>query len=145
MTAAPFNPLALDATAAAARTARDAYRTVLALVLILETAGGLALLVAPVSVSRLLGLSAEAGSTWARAAGLLVIVTSALFMVGRIEPARAKLTNLIGVAGRLGLSLVFVTSGATGLLWVGLAEAAAALALVAFYFRYFNAEIQSRP
>lgn len=145
MTAARFNPLAREATAGAARTARDAYRTVLALVLILETAGGLALIVAPVSVSRLLGLGAEAGTAWARAAGVLVIVAAALFMIGRIEPARAKLTNLVGVVGRLALAIVFVTAGARGLLLVGLFEAAAALALVGFYFRYFTAEIQSRP
>src|SRR5687768_12562355 len=101
MTATRFNPLAREATTSAARAAREAYRTALALILILETAGGIALLVAPVSVSRLLGLGPEAGSVWARAAGLLIVVAAALFMVGWLEPARSKLTNLIGFAGRL--------------------------------------------
>ncbi|MGF1550740.1 MAG: hypothetical protein ACFBQW_09500 [Sphingomonadaceae bacterium] len=143
MNRAASDPLSRSDTAAAARRARGSYRRVLFVVLAAESAAGLALLLFPLSASRLLGLGAVEDA-WPRLAGLLLLVLAALLAVGSGFPDRAKLTNLIGLVGRFVLALLLLLLGA-GLLWAGLFELLATLVLASLYFSFFRAELMSRP
>jgi hypothetical protein len=127
----------------AARKARALYRTVLGAVLIIEAAAGLSLLLWPASVGRILGDGAgppDGLRVW----GVLLLIIAALLWSGRIEPARSKLLNLMGIVGRLAAGVALIVAGKC-LLWAGVAEVVAGLALAQFYFQYFAAEVMSRP
>jgi hypothetical protein len=127
-----------------ARRALASYRGLLGIILILEGAVGVAMLVAPVGVARLLGYPASEGSTVARFAGLLLLLVVALLLPGRGWPVRAKILSITGVAGRalLGLALLFL---GRGLMFVGLFELLASAALGWLYYRLFAAEVMNRP
>jgi hypothetical protein len=129
-------------TRAAAGKARDLYRTVLGLVLIVEAATGLALIAMPARVAHSTGYAAN--SPWIRPLGGAVLVIALLFWLGRREPSRAKLVNLLGIFSRPVLALILVMAGGP-LRWAGMAEFVAALVLSQFYFKYFEAEVMSRP
>ena len=127
--------------AAMARAAAENYRTLLGVVLIVEAAAGVALLVAPAGVSRLLAVG---GGIWPRVAGLLLLVIVALLFAGRIDPVRMKLTNAFGIVGRGVLAVLLIALWGR-LAFAGAAEAVAAIALGLSYFGYFKAEVMSRP
>jgi len=137
------NTLLLGFTQDAARKAREAYRTALGVVLILEAAAGLSLLLWPASLNRILGDGA-ASTPWLRLCGVLLLIVAALSLSGRGEPSRSKILNLLGPPARLGLGALLIFAGG-GLIFAGLAEIAAALALAQLYFKYFEAEVTTRP
>lgn len=128
----------------AARNAKGAYQTVLGAVLLIEAAVGIALLAAPLSVSRLLGLADDTATVWPRFAGLLLLLLVIHMQAGRAMPAAAKLLSLAGFVGRtvLGLFLISLWGrfAIAGVLWL-----AAAIVLATYYFRYFQAEVMNRP
>jgi hypothetical protein len=129
---------------AAAKAACERYRTVLGLVLIIEAAAGIALLTAPHSVSRLVLDAPPGPAGFTRLAGLLLLLITALLFAARAYPARAKIANSLGVIGR-GLVALLLLLGGGRLIVAGLAEAGAALVLGILYYRYFVAEVMSRP
>lgn len=130
--------------AAAARAAAERYRTMLGVVLILEAGAGLSLLLAPHSVARLL-LDAPAGPAgFTRLAGLLLLFVVALLFAARAWPARAKIANALGVVGRGAVAVLLIFGGGR-LPLAGAAEGLAAILLGIFYYRYFVAEVMSRP
>lgn len=136
--------LLLGHTQNVARAAKEQYRLLLGVVLIVEAAAGAALLVWPGAVARLLQAPETAGYGWMRIAGLLWLVLTLLLFTGRGEPSRSKITNLIGLVSRVALGvLLMVLAGR--LLWAGVAEIVAALGLAQLYYRYFQAEVTSRP
>lgn len=128
----------------AARTAKASYQTVLGAVLLIEAAAAIALLTAPLGVSRLLGLADDTGTIWPRFAGLLLLLLVIHMLTGRAMPATAKLLSLAGFVTRtvLGLFLIALWGrfAIAGALWL-----AAAIVLAIFYFRYFQAEVMNRP
>jgi hypothetical protein len=130
--------------AAAARAACERYRTVLGVVLILETGAGLALLLAPQSVARLLLGAASGPAGITRLAGLLLLFLVALLFAARAWPARAKIANALGVIGRGAVALLLLAGGGR-LPLAGAAEGLAAILLGILYYRYFVAEVMSRP
>lgn len=130
--------------AAAARAARERYQTVLGVVLIVETGAGLALLTAPHSVARLVLEAPPGPAGFTRLAGLLLLLLVALLFAGRAHPERAKVANVTGVVGR-GAVAVLLVAGGGRLIAAGLAEALAAVLLGLLYYRYFVAEVMSRP
>ncbi|WP_293904755.1 hypothetical protein [Phenylobacterium sp.] len=128
----------------AARSAKEQYRLLLGVVLIVEAAAGAALLFWPDGVARLLLPDATEGVAGLRIAGLFWLLVTVLLLTGRGEPARAKVPNLLGLVGRTALGVLLVLL-AGRLLWVGVVEIVAALGLAQLYFRYFEAEVMSRP
>lgn len=134
--------LLVDFTQAAARKACERYRTALGLVLALEAAAALALALLPRHLAQASG--AHAGWPWLRPLGVAILVMTLLFSTGRRDPSRAKLVNLLGIFGRPLLALVLGLAGGA-LVWAGAAELVAAIALAQLYFRYFEAEVTSRP
>ncbi|WP_156679146.1 hypothetical protein [Sphingomonas profundi] len=127
-----------------ALAARERYRTVLGFVLIVEAAAGVALLLFPHSVARLVLDAPPGPAGFTRLAGLLLLILCGLFAAARAFPERAKIANVVGVVGR-GAVAVLLLAGGGRLIAAGLAEAAAAAALGLFYYRYFTAEVMSRP
>ena len=129
---------------AEAKAACERYQTVLGLVLIIEAAAGIALLIAPRSVARLVLDAPPGPAGFTRLAGLLLLLLVALMFAGRAFPVRAKISNALGVVGRgvVGLLLAF---GGGWLIVAGLAEVGAAVVLGILYYRYFAAEVMSRP
>ena len=128
----------------AARSAKGAYQTVLGAVLLIEAALAVALLAAPLGVSRLLGLVDDTGTVWPRFAGLLLLLLVLHMLTARAMPASAKLLSIAGFVARAVLGLFLIA------LWgrfaiVGVAWLAAAIVLATFYFRYLQAEVMNRP
>lgn len=128
----------------AARNAKSAYQTVLGAVLLIEAAVGIALLAAPLGVSRLLGLADDTGTIWTRFSGLVLLLLVIHMLIGHSMPAAAKLLSLAGFVARtiLGVFLIALWGrfAIAGVLWL-----AAAIVLATFYFRYFQAEVMNRP
>ena len=129
---------------AEARAACERYKFVLGLVLILEAACGIALLIAPHSTARLVLDAPPGPAGFTRLAGLLLLLVVALLFAARTHPARHKIANSLGVIWR-GLVGVLLLLGGGWLILFGLAEAAAAVLLGILYYRYFMAEVMSRP
>ena len=130
--------------AIAARAAQEKYQRRLGAVLLLEAAVAIALLLAPLGVSRMLGLGDDAGILWPRVAGLLLLILVAFMAAGRPMPASAKATNMIGFLARGLLGLLLIFNGGAFLL-IGLIWIAAAAFLASTYFAYFKAEVMNRP
>lgn len=127
----------------AARKAREGYKALLGAVLIVEAAAGLSLILWPSTVSRILELPAEGAGTL-RLAGVLLIVLAGLLATGQPQPSRSKLLNLGGLAARLAFAVALAIVGGR-LIWAGAFELLAALGLAQLYFKYFEAEVMSRP
>lgn len=127
---------------AEADNARARYQTLLAWVLLVEAAAALALALIPSTVARLAGHPASA--SWLRPLGVAVVVMALLLWIGRREPSRTKVISLLGIFGRPVLALVLGLAGGM-LIWAGAAELVAAVLLAHLYFRYFEAEVTSRP
>ena len=123
---------------------RDSYRLAVGILIILDSAMGLALLVSPRGVTRLLEVGDIASTDWARIAGLLALIAAAFLWTGRRRPERAQGVNIVGIVGRLALAMVLILAGGR-LLWVGLLETVAALVLLRFYYRLFAALVMIRP
>ena len=130
--------------AIAARAAEGKYKARSGAVLLLEAATGIALLIAPLGVSRLLGLADDVGIVWARVAGLMLLILVAHLAVGLANPASAKATNILGFIARGLIGLLLVFHGGAFLM-VGLVDLAAAAFLAFSYFAYFKAEVMNRP
>ncbi len=130
--------------AVAARAAEEKYRARSGVVLLLEAATGIALLVAPLGVSRLLGLADDVGIMWARVAGLMLLMLVAHLAVGLAKPALAKATNILGFFGRGVMALLLLAHGGSFII-VGLINLATAVFLAFSYFSYFKAEVMNRP
>lgn len=140
--------LSLSHSAGEAEKARKDYRLVLLLAMIVDAAMGLLLLICPSGVSMLLlgGGSGTADWTWARVAGVLLLVIVAFLWAGRDHPNRAKRVNIVAIVGRLIAGIALILIGLeTSLLWVGLFEVVIALVLVRFYYLFFSALVMSRP
>lgn len=123
---------------------RESYRLVVGILIILDAASGLALLVSPRGVMRLLAVGDPASADWARIAGLLALIAAAFLWTGRGQPERAQGVNIVGIAGRFALAAALILTGGR-LLWVGLLEAIAALVMLRCYYRLFAALMKIRP
>ena len=128
----------------AARAAEEKYKARLSAVLLLEAATGIALLVAPLGVSRLLGLADDVGIVWARVTGLMILMLVAFMTVGLPKPASAKATNILGFIARGLIGLLLLAYGGSFIM-AGLFDLAVAAFLAFSYFTYFKAEVMNRP
>jgi hypothetical protein len=136
--------LSLSYSNAASDKERGLYRKILGVLLALDALAGLALLVAPRRVGRLIEDGDPFSADWTRIAGLLALVVAALLWTGWHHANRAKLVNIIGISSRFLFGVALMLIGGR-LLWVGLFEAAAALVLLRFYYRFFAALVMTRP
>ncbi|WP_084579362.1 hypothetical protein [Sphingomonas azotifigens] len=131
-------------TGIAAERARITFGVVLGAILIVEAAAALALLIEPRNLAYLLGFDATGALPLVRLAGLLLLLNLLFLALGRPAPARTKLINLLGIVERGVLAVALAILGGR-LLWPAGFELIAALLIANFYYRYFQAEVMSRP
>lgn len=141
--------LSLGWTQAEARSRRASYRRLLAVNLVLTALVALLAIVSPATLAHLLGLPAAFPSAWPRAWGGMVLLAVLLYLPGWFEPVRARWANVVGIAGRGGMALLYLLvalcGDVRGFLWLALYDGAFAAALAVSYFRLFRAELMSRP
>lgn len=141
--------LSLGWTQAEARSRRSSYRRLLAVNLVLTALVALLAIVSPATLAHLLGLPVAFPSAWPRAWGGMVLLAVLLYLPGWFEPVRARWANVVGIAGRGGMALLYLLvalcGDVRGFLWLALYDGAFAAALAVSYFRLFRAELMSRP
>ena len=120
------------------------YRRVLGLNHVLHLLIGLACLLFPHWVAQLLGLPGPIPPGWTRAWGSMLILVSALYVPGWLDPVRVRGPNLIGLLGRVWMGTVWVFCGG-GFLWFAAFDFAFALLLGLLYFRLMRDVLMSHP
>jgi hypothetical protein len=136
--------LSLGWMQAQARSRRVTYERVLALNLILYVILSLFAIISPATLSELIGLPDPVPSGWFRAWGGLLLLVSALYIPGLLDPVHWRWGNIVGIVGRFVMAILYLFLGGPFLLFA-LFEAAFALLLAVLYFRLFEAELMSRP
>jgi hypothetical protein len=136
--------LTIGWTQAQTRSSLTLYRRVLGLNLILHLAIGLACLFLPYWVSRTFGLPAPIPTGWVRGWGATLILVTALYVPGFLDPVRHRAPNFIGVLGRLWMAIVWTFCGG-GFLWFALFDFAFFLILAALYLRLMRNVLMSHP
>jgi hypothetical protein len=136
--------LRLGWSVAEADNRRRVYRRVLLAVLIVQGLAGVAALFFPACVSDWLGLPAVPPEGWLRAVGAFLLITAVLYVPGYINPAFARYPNVVCIASRFGLAVLYACLGGP-FRWLALYEAAAGIALGMTYQRFIGAELMSRP
>jgi hypothetical protein len=136
--------LTIGFTRAEAATALTAYRRLLAFNLVLETAIGLAALIAPIWLARKANLPGPPPSGWVQLWGVMLLITTALYLPGCIEPIQVRWPNVVGIVARFALVLAYARLG-QGFWWFALYELIFAVALAWSYRRLLRAQLTSRP
>jgi hypothetical protein len=129
---------------AKAEASRSLYRRVLGLNLVLHLLIGLACLFLPYWVSRTFGLPGPIPTGWVRGWGATLILVTALYVPGLVDPLRSRLPNLIGLGGRLWMSIIWLFCGG-GFLWFAAFDFAFFVILSMLYLRYLKDTLMSRP
>jgi hypothetical protein len=136
--------LTLSWTRQEADSRRRIYQRALWAVLAFEALIGLYALLAPTSLSTLLGLPAPSPAGWTRLWGALLIFAAALHVPGTLDPVRRRWAGLVGISGRFALALLYAILGG-GFWWLAAIEAGLGALLAFLYFALFRAELMSRP
>lgn len=136
--------LSLSFSTREADKALQDFKLAVGLLLILDAAAALALLIGARGAMRLMLVGDPASPEWARLTGVLLLIVAGFVWSGRAHPNRAKLVNVIAIAARFVLGVALALTGGR-LLWVGLAEMLAGLAVGHLYYRFFAALVMSRP
>jgi hypothetical protein len=136
--------LSLGWMQAQARSRRVTYQRALTLNLILHVVLAMFAIISPVTLSELIGLPEPVPSGWLRAWGGMLLLVSALYIPGLLDPVRIRWANIVGIVGRFGMVVLYLFLGGPFLLFA-LFDAAFALLLGILYFSLFEAELMSRP
>jgi hypothetical protein len=136
--------LSIGWTDARANESRALYRRVLGLNLILHLLIGLACIFLPHWVSHTFGLPGPIPTGWVRGWGATLILVTALYVPGFLNPLHARAPNLIGLLGRLWMAIIWTFCGG-GFLWFALFDFAFFLILSVLYLRFGRAVLMSRP
>jgi hypothetical protein len=127
-----------------AEASRTLYRRVLGLNLVLHLLIGLACIFLPYWVSGTFGLPGPIPTGWVRGWGATLILVTALYVPGLIDPFRARMPNLIGLGGRLWMAIIWLFCGG-GFLWFAAFDFAFFVILTVLYLRYLKNTLLSRP
>lgn len=131
-------------TQAEASTRRRTYRRVLAAVLAVQAIAGLLALFAPLCLAQWLYLPEPMPDAYFRLAGMLLLVSVALYLPGWIEPAFAPVPNVVKTLSCFSLAILFFCLGGN-FRWLAAYELIVGLALAVTYMRLVGAELMSRP
>ena len=91
-----------------------------------------------------LQLAGAAAAPFVRLWGALLMIAATLYFPGWLDPLTMRWPNVVGVAARVLLALIYLLLGG-GFLWLALIEVVFAVALGLAYLRYARAELMSRP
>lgn len=120
------------------------YRSVLAVNLVLHVIAGLACLFAPRWVADVLNLPGPLPTGWTRGWGATLILVTALYVPGWIDPLTIRSPNLIGIFGRFWMGTVWLVIGG-GFLWLAAFEYVFGLLLALLYWRVWRDDLMSYP
>jgi hypothetical protein len=126
--------LTLGWTAARTKESLGRYRRVLGLNLILHLLIGLACIFLPYWVSRTFGLPEPIPTGWVRGWGATLILVTALYIPGFLDPVRHRAPNFIGILGRLWMAIIWTFCGG-GFLWFAAFDFLFFLVLAVLYAR----------
>ncbi|TIT04405.1 hypothetical protein [Mesorhizobium sp.] len=129
---------------ARAEASRGLYRRTLGLNLFLHLLIGLACILLPHWISATFGLPGPIPAGWVRGWGAMLILVSALYTPGLIDPFRVRLPNLIGLGGRLWLTIIWLFCGG-GFLWFALFDFLFFVILARLYLRFLTNTLMTRP
>jgi hypothetical protein len=136
--------LSIGWTRAKADGRRAVYRRLFGFNLILQSLIAVFVLVNPTVPLDFLGLSGGDAEDWIRVWAGMVLLASALQLPGFLEPIFNRLPNVVGILGRLGMAILFLSLGG-GFLWLAAFDAVFAVLLFLTYRRAIIAELQTRP
>ena len=120
------------------------YRRVLGANMVLHLVIGLACVFVPDWVSRTFGLPGPIPTGWVRGWGATLILVTALYVPGLVDPLRSRSPNLIGLGGRLWMSIIWLFCGG-GFLWFAAFDFAFFVILSVLYLRCLKDTLMSRP
>jgi len=126
---------------------RTLYRRVLAFNLILHVLIGLACLFFPHWVADTFDLAGPIPAGWTRGWGATLILVTALYVPGWLDPLAYRAPNLIGILGRFWMGTVWLFCGFVdrGFWWFSAFDYAFFVILGLLYLRYLRTELMSRP
>jgi hypothetical protein len=131
-------------TQAEAASRRRTYRCLLLIVLIVQAVAAVLALAAPVWLAQSLHLPEPFPDAWLRIVGAFLLITTLLYVPGYINPVFARFPNVVGIAARFGLAILYLCLGGN-FRWLAAYELIVALALGVTYQRLIGAELMSRP
>ena len=123
---------------------RTAYRLVLGVNLVLHLLIGLFCIVHPTGVAEFFGLPDPIPSGWTRGWGAMLILVTALYVPGWLEPDICRSPNIIGILGRFWMGTIWVFC-AGGFLWFAAFDYFFAVVLALLYWRFLRAVLMSCP
>lgn len=129
---------------ARADSSRSLYRRILGFNMLLHLLIGLSCIFLPDWVCRLFGLPGPIPDGWVRGWGATLILVTALYVPGLIDPLRSRLPNLIGLGGRLWMSVIWLFCGG-GFLWFAAFDFGFFVILSLLYLRLLKNTLMSRP
>lgn len=139
--------LSLGWTQAEAQSKRHTFQRILRTNLVLHLVIGVAAILAPGLVSGLVGLPDPVPAGWVRAWGGLLLIVTALYWPGLVDPTRMRWPNVVGIVGRAGAALIYLIAAASfpQFLWMALFDGVFAALLAWSFFGLFRAELMNRP
>ena len=120
------------------------YRRVLGFNLILHVLIGLACLFFPSWVADTFRLPGPIPPGWTQGWGATLILVTALYIPGWLDPLVNRAPNFIGILGRIWMGTVWTICGG-GFLWFAAFDYLFALIIGVLYFRYLRTALMSRP
>jgi hypothetical protein len=123
---------------------RALYRRVLGLNLILHVLIGLACIFLPYWFSHLVSLPEPFPAGWVRGWGATLILVTALYVPGYLDPTHNRMPNIIGILGRLWMAIIWTFCGG-GFLWLALFDFVFFLILGFLYLRFLQNTLMSKP
>lgn len=136
--------LSIGWSAAQQGEALRTYKRVLGVNMALHLIIGLACIFLPEWVSRVVDLPGPIPTGWTRGWGATLILVTALYVPGLMDPINNRLPNLIGILGRVWMGTIWVFCGG-GFLWFALFDYVWAVIIAVFYLRLARTVIMTRP
>lgn len=124
--------------------ALQTYKRVLGFNMFLHLVVGLLCIFAPEFVSRTVDLPGPIPTGWTRGWGATLMLVTALYVPGLLDPIGKRGPNIIGIMGRVWMGTIWVFCGG-GFLWFALFDYVWATIIAVFYVRLFRSVIMTRP
>jgi hypothetical protein len=115
------------------------YQIVLGFNMTLHLVIGLACMFAYDFVTRMFGLPGPVPPGWENGWGATLILVTALYVPGLLDPLGTKAPNIIGVGGRVWMATVWFVVGG-GFFWFGVFDLTFAIIIGTLYAMIFKAE-----
>lgn len=136
--------LTLGWTQAQAAKALRSYRLVLGFNMAVHVLIGLSCILCPGWVADMAGLPEAMPVGWERGWGATLLLVTLLYVPGWLSPLVARAPNLIGIAGRLWMAVIWLICGG-GFLWFALFDGFFCVVLGLLYRRLLTTHLMTHP